>query len=230
MSRSAGTLSRLLLLSFCLPLLGCVSRPARLPSETFGFAPSTSSPVKTDDQRPTIVLRSVRIVPAFAGQDFVYRAADYRYERDPYAHFLAAPELLIRASVSDSLQDSALFQAIVAGGSAITTHSYAEISVRQLYGDFRPGRSPAAVIALRFLLIESPGGKPLWERTIARRIPLRERSASALMKGWNTGLRQILDEAGPLLAGYAREADRAAQKVAENVNREPAPPLPKSKH
>jgi ABC-type uncharacterized transport system auxiliary subunit len=216
----------LFFLSFCLPLFGCVSRPTRLPSETFDFAPSTGSTAKQGDSRPAVVLRTIRVVAAFAGEDFVYRASDYRYERDPYAHFLSSPELLIRTVVSDDLQASGLFQAVVGAGSAIMTHTFAEISVRQLYGDFRPGRPPAAVIALRFLLIQSPRGIPLWERTIVRRIPIRERSASALMRGWNAGLRQILAEAAPLLAKQIRDADQAAEKTAEPAGRKPAPPSP----
>ncbi|VVM07739.1 ABC-type transport auxiliary lipoprotein family protein [Methylacidimicrobium tartarophylax] len=217
---------RFFFLALCLPLFGCVSRPTRLPSETFDFAPSTGSSVKEGDSRPAIVLRSVRVVAAFAGEDFVYRATDYRYERDPYAHFLSSPELLIRTAVSDNLQASGLFQTVAGAGSAILTHTFAEISVRQLYGDFRPGRPPAAVIALRFLLIESPRGTPLWERTIVRRVPIGERSASALMLGWNTGLRQILAEAAPLLAKQIREADQAAEQAAKPTGHKPAPPSP----
>ncbi|WP_018291187.1 ABC-type transport auxiliary lipoprotein family protein [Verrucomicrobium sp. 3C] len=222
--KSAGR--RLFFLSLCLSLFGCVSRPTRLPSETFDFAPSTGSSVKQGDSRPAVVLRTVRVVAAFAGEDFVYRATDYRYERDPYAHFLSSPELLIRTAISDGLQASGLFQAVVGAGSAIMTHTFAEISVRQLYGDFRPGRPPAAVIAVRFLLIQSPRGTPLWERTIVRRVPIRERSASTLMRGWNTGLHQILAEAAPLLAQQIREADQTAEKTAAPTGHEPTPPSP----
>ncbi|QSR84411.1 ABC-type transport auxiliary lipoprotein family protein [Methylacidimicrobium sp. B4] len=217
---------RLFFLSLCLPFFGCMSRPARLPSESFSFAPSTGSSAKEGGSHLTLVVRSVRVVAAFAGEDFVYRASDYRYERDPYAHFLASPELLIRSAVSDILQSSGLFQAVVAGGSAVMTHSFAEISVRQLYGDFRPGRPPAAVIALRFLLVQSPGGIPLWEETIARRVPLRERSTSSLMAGWNAGIHQILAEAGPSLAKQIRAADEAARKALEKVEAAPVPKPP----
>ncbi|MDD2676653.1 MAG: ABC-type transport auxiliary lipoprotein family protein [Methylacidiphilaceae bacterium] len=226
MKGGKGAARCLFFLSFCLPLFGCVRRPTRLPPETFDFAPSTGSSAKQGDSRPAVVLRTIRVVAAFAGEDFVYRASDYRYERDPYAHFLSSPELLIRTAVSDDLQASGLFQAVVGAGSAIMTHTFAEISVRQLYGDFRPGRPPAAVIALRFLLIQSPRGIPLWERTIVRHIPIRERSAPALMRGWNAGLRQILAEAAPLLAKQIREADQAAEKTAAPTGHEPTPPSP----
>ncbi|MDD4932323.1 MAG: ABC-type transport auxiliary lipoprotein family protein [Methylacidiphilaceae bacterium] len=220
---------RLFFFSLCLPLLGCVSRPSRLPSETFAFAPSAGSPSKVADPQPILVLRSVRVVPAFSGQDFVYRATDYRYERDPYAHFLASPDLLVRSTLSDSLLNSGLFRVVAAGESALMTHSFAEISVRELYGDFRPRRVPAAVLSMRFLLIQSPRGLPLWEKKITRRIPLKERSASALMHGWNTALRQILAEAAPPLAEHIREVDQAAEKAARPTDHEPAPPpTPKS--
>ncbi len=221
MTPAAGR--RLLFFALSLLPLGCVSRPKQLATESFSFAPAVAFPPKTEGSKPTLVLRSVRVVPAFAGQDFVYRAADYRYERDPYSRFLASPELLIRSTISDSLQGSGRFQAVAAWGSAIATHSSVEISVRELYGDFRHGRPASAVIALRFLLVQSPGGNPLWERTLLRRIPLRERSPSALMRGWNEGLRQILAEAGPLLAEHAREADQAAQKAVEKAELPPTP-------
>ena len=221
----------LFLLSLCLPLLGCVSRPAQIPSESFAFSPSVGSPSKTIDPQPVLVLRSVRVAPAFSGEDFVYRAADYRYERDPYARFLSSPGLLIRSTLSDVFLNSGFFQGVAAGESAIMTHAFTEISVRELYGDFRPGRTPAAVLAMRFLLIQSPRARLLWEKTFTRQIPLKERSASALMRGWNTGLHQILAEAAPLLAQQIREADQAAEKAAEPIEREPigrkpAPPSP----
>lgn len=219
---------RLLLFALCLPLLGCISRPKQLATESFSFAPALTSPPKAGGPKPALALRSVRIVPAFAAHEFVYRVADYRYERDPYARFLASPELLIRSTVSDSLQSSGRFQAVAAWGSAIATRSSIEISVRELYGDFRPGRTPAAVIALRFFLVQSLGGKLLWEQTFLRRVPLRERSPSALMRGWNEGLRQILSEVGPLLAEHAREADEAAQKAAEKTEPPPPPKTPSS--
>ncbi|CAB4242822.1 protein of unknown function [Methylacidimicrobium sp. AP8] len=218
----------LFLLWLCLPLFGCMSRPARLPSESFAFSPATGFPAKQDASRPVLVLRSVRVAPAFSGEDFVYRAADYRYERDPYAHFLSAPDLLIRTAISDRLQASGLFRAVVGAGSAVMTRSFADVSVRQLYGDFRPGRQPEAVIALRFLVTQVPPGTPLWEQTIVRRVPIRERSPSALMQGWNAGLQQILAEAGPLLVQYVRTADESAPASAEKAGGvsglKPSPP------
>ncbi|MGD9897263.1 MAG: hypothetical protein AB7T14_09360 [Candidatus Methylacidiphilaceae bacterium] len=212
-----------LFVGLCLPLLGCISRPVRLSPETYAFTPVSPSSPQGSEAQPILVLRSVRVVPAFSGQEFVYRAADHRYERDPYARFLSPPGLLIRSTASDLLQETGLFQLVATGASSLLTHSFAEISVRQLYGDFRPDRKPAAAISLRFLVVQSPRGIPFWERTIARRIPLRERSASALMEGWNTGLRQILLEAAPPLAEHVREADQAARKAAEEAP-QPKPP------
>lgn len=206
----------------CLTLFGCISRPKHLRLETFGFAPPSRTAAPAGDSAPILVLRSVRVVPAYQSQDFLYRAADYRFERDFYAHFLAPPDQLIRSASLDLFQASGLFRAVVSGVNAIPSRGHLDLSVRELYGDFRPGWAPAAVISLRFLLIESPDGMPLWNRTLLRRIPLRERSPSALMRGWDTGLRQIIAEASPSLAKQLQAAEEKAQKAAEKAAIPPA--------
>ena len=71
-----------------------------------------------------------------------------------------------------------------------------EATITELYGDFRPGKAPAAVLAMQFTLIDDSGGRPkvVLERAIARRVDLSSESPGALVRGYGDALGQILDE------------------------------------
>ncbi len=89
------------------------------------------------------------------------------------------------------------FSTVVETGSALKPDTLVEIQVLQLYGDFRPSEPPAAVMAMRFVFfseISSPG-KPVLQQEYTQRIPLKARTAAALIEGWNQALSQILDSA-----------------------------------
>jgi cholesterol transport system auxiliary component len=68
--------------------------------------------------------------------------------------------------------------------------------VTELYGDFRPGRAPAAVLAVQFALIDQTGARPkaVLERSIARRIDIPQASPDALVRGYGDALAEILAE------------------------------------
>jgi cholesterol transport system auxiliary component len=71
-----------------------------------------------------------------------------------------------------------------------------EATVTELYGDFRPGRVPAAVLAIRFALIDQTGARPsaILDRTISRRVDLPRASPDALVRGYADALAAILGE------------------------------------
>ena len=60
----------------------------------------------------------------------------------------------------------------------------------------RPGTAPAAVLAVRFALIDQLGPHPkvVVQRVIARRVELPRASPDALVRGYGNALAEILDE------------------------------------
>jgi hypothetical protein len=74
--------------------------------------------------------------------------------------------------------------------------------VDELYGDFRPGRAPEAVITIQFRLMDLTGisPRPILERTIGRRVRLSEQSPEALIHGYGEALGEILAELAIALA------------------------------
>ena len=102
------------------------------------------------------------------------------------------------------MRQSDLFRTVVEPGSALKPNTMAEITVLELYGDFRQPPEPAAVLTLRYVLLDSPEGIPgklIFEREYSRRVLLKERNANALMTGWNEALNQILAQLGSDLRG-----------------------------
>jgi cholesterol transport system auxiliary component len=71
-----------------------------------------------------------------------------------------------------------------------------EATVTELYGDFRSGRVPAAVLAVQFALIDETGARPktVLERAIARRVDLQRASPYALVRGYGHALAEVLGE------------------------------------
>jgi hypothetical protein len=94
---------------------------------------------------------------------------------------------------------SDLFQSVVDPGSALKPNTMAEITILELYGDFRRPPEPAAVLTLRFVLLDSPEGIPgklAFEGEYSRRVLLKAKNAHALMAGWDEALNQILGQLG----------------------------------
>ena len=82
-----------------------------------------------------------------------------------------------------------------------------EAPVSELYGDFREGRTPAAVLVVQFALIDQVGARPkvVLERTIAGRVDLAQALPDALVRGYGKALAEILSQLAPELgaADYA---------------------------
>jgi len=137
----------------------------------------------------------MRVAAPFDSQSFIYRTGEFSYERDPYAGFLVPPEESLAEPLRGYLRNSSLFREVTEPGSAIAPDILGEISVTQLYGDFRDRSQPAAVIAMHLTFSRAPPGAPgkvFFEKDYSLRVPLHARTAPALMAGWNTALTEIV--------------------------------------
>jgi hypothetical protein len=195
----------------CIGLTGCLSRPA-LPSASFALncpAPTTAAP---DAANPVLGLKSVTVSPLFEGRSLVYRLADNRYEKDPYAEFLVTPERLVAAAAQAHLRNSGLYREVVEGTSVFKPSQWLEIQVRELYGDFRQPGAPTTVLALKFIVYE-PGREIQYqvrvEKLFRRQIALSAPTAAAVVGGWNKALEEIMTE----LIAELKASARASQPL-----------------
>ncbi len=188
--------SILAILAAVLALCGCLSKPP-LHKQTFTFAaPPTASAVAVAGDR-VLGIRHLRIAPPFDGRSLVYRTGEFSYVRDPYAEFLDPPEEQMMAPVRGWLRRTGVFSDVVDAGSALKPNTVVEISVTQLYGDFRRPEHPCAVVTMRLVFLEARTGAPtksVLQQEYSRSIPLTARSAAALMEGWNQAFDGIFAE------------------------------------
>jgi len=191
-----NTMRAVLLAAVCL-LTGCLARP-HLEKQSFIFAPPSPTAAKAAPGSRVLGLRSLRVAAPFGGRAFVCRTGEYSYESDPYAEFKIPPAEALMSPVSAWVRESGAFGAVAEAGSALKPDTVVEIHVAQLYGDFRPSEQAKAVLAMRFVFFDVPHGIPgkvLLQQEYTRAIPLKARTAAALIEGWNQALALILEAA-----------------------------------
>jgi cholesterol transport system auxiliary component len=139
---------------------------------------------------------NVRVAAAYAGNSLVYRTGDVQFTSDPYNRFIAEPGAMLGDQMAAWLGRAGPFGTVTEPESTRPAHYVLEATVAELYGDFRPGRVPAAVLTMQFALIDQTGARPkaVLERTIARRVDLPRASPDALVRGYGDALAELLSE------------------------------------
>jgi ABC-type uncharacterized transport system auxiliary subunit len=150
----------------------------------------------------TLRMGKVRVAPTFAGKALVVRVDEVRYIADFYNAFIAEPGDLLGARMAEWLDRAGPFKTVAQPGTRTPAAYVLEATVTELYGDFRPGRSPAAVMTIQFTLVDLTGVtlKVKLEQTIGRRITLNAATPEALVQGYGEALAEILSELRPLLS------------------------------
>ena len=141
----------------------------------------------------------VGVAAAYAGNALVYRLDEVRYVADPYHAFVADPGAILGNQIAQWLDRTGPFSTVAQPGSTQPASYVLDATVVDLYGDFRKGRSPAAVLTVQFALIDQMSARPkvIYERTFSRRIDLPRASPDALVLGLGAALAQILSQVAP---------------------------------
>ena len=187
--RLLAVMASVLVLSAC-----AIGKPTPQ-AATYGLEPPPPALAAT---RRSQILRmgKVRVAPAFAGRPLVFRLDDVRYAADFYNAFLAEPGDLMGVAVAEWLDRAGPFQSVAQPGTRTPADLVLEATVTELYGDFRSGRTPAAVMTIQFTLVDLRGvsTRVRLEQTIGRRIELPEASPAALVRGYGLALGEILTD------------------------------------
>jgi len=167
---------------------------------TYVVEPPMSAPAPATQRRPeTLRMGNVRMAAAFSGNALVYRADDVQFISDPYNAFIADPAAMLGNRMAEWLDHAGPFKTVAQPGSARPAQYVLEASVTELYGDFRPGKPPAAVMAVQFALIDQTGARPevVLDRTIASRVDIPKASPDELVRGYGKALAEILGKLTP---------------------------------
>jgi cholesterol transport system auxiliary component len=179
-----------------------IGRP--IPQATTYIVDPPAGTAVASARRSTESLRmgNVRVAAPYAGSELVYRLDDVRYASDPYHAFAADPGAMLGSRIAEWLDDAGPFDTVAQPGATRLAQYVLEATVAELYGDFREGKPPAAVLTVQFALIEQTSVRPtvIYERTIGRRVDLPKASPDALVRGYGTALAEILSQVAPDLS------------------------------
>jgi hypothetical protein len=149
-----------------------------------------------DKKGPVIQVQSFYISPRYQGKGFVYRFEKLKFESDFYNEFFISPDEMITEQVQRWLSESGDFTVLTARDNEPQPDFVLEGWITELYGDFRNGRTPKAVMELRFLLLsanKSPS-QVLFKKQYRSEIPIKEKTSVLLSAGWNQALETILHQ------------------------------------
>ena len=184
-----------LMLAAAAILCGCASGPAwKRQSFAFSLPPN---PPAANARTNIVALNCLSVSPRFQSRSFTYRTAENSYEQDPYAGFLVPPERALAEPIRAWMRDSGVFGRVAEPGGGLTPTLVVEVSVSELYGDFRKASQPVGKMEIRFICYEVKDGDPgriVLDKVCARETPLARKAAEALMAAWDTDLRQIMQE------------------------------------
>jgi hypothetical protein len=144
-----------------------------------------------------VALSRVSISPLFQSRSLTYRTAQNSYEQDPYAGFLIPPERGLAEPIRAWMRAGGVFGLVVEPGSRLTPTLVAEVTVNELYGDFRKPSQLVGTMEIHFICYEVKDGNPgriVLDKVCAHETPLATKTADALMAAWDADLREIMAE------------------------------------
>jgi len=175
--------------------IGCAS-DSKWKRQVFAFS-LPADPPTANAQTNLVALIRVSISPLFQSRSFTYRKAENTYEQDPYAGFLVPPERALAEPIRVWMRASGVFGRVVEPGSALTPTLVVEVSVNELYGDFRKASQPVGTMEIHFICYEvndGTAGRIVLDKVCARETPLTRKTPAAIMAAWDADLRQIMEE------------------------------------
>jgi ABC-type uncharacterized transport system auxiliary subunit len=193
---------RLLPFALACVLTGCLSRQA-LVRQTFALQAAAPVNSAAPTGQAVLEVRAVEVSPRFEGRDFIYRLGADLYQADPYAGFLVSPSRELAIALRSGFRSSGAFKDVVEPESRLGADTILEVHVTELYGDFRKPDQLAAVLSMRMLFFEAGNGQarqPFLEKEYTCRVPLPQKTAAALVAGWNQALGKTLAEVSADLA------------------------------
>jgi ABC-type uncharacterized transport system auxiliary subunit len=174
---------------------GCSSGPL-WQRRVYAFSVPADPPVTTTLTN-LVSLTHVSISPLFQSRFFTYRTTETSYEQDPYAAFLVPPERSLAEPLRSWIRTSGAFGRLVEPGSGLSPTLTIEVSVSQLYCDFRKASHPVATMEMRWLIYQVSNSSPsqiVLDKVYARETPLAKKSPAAIMTAWDADLHQILEQ------------------------------------
>ena len=186
-------------------LAGCGSLAKPYPDKTLHAIHVGDPPTPAGSAAVSpMVLRVDRVVVAepYDATLFVYQVGESSFKSDYYNGFIALPSRLLTGEVNSFLAKSGLFKTVLLAESAADYQLSLETNVTSMYGDYRDGHPPAAVLAARFFVVDQAKGSftVIFDKTYTQSTPIEGQGPEALVKAYETAWTALLTQ----LAGDLR--------------------------
>jgi cholesterol transport system auxiliary component len=169
-----------------------------LGSQIFSIDPPPVATKTVAPGAPVVSVDRVEVAPEFDSRSLTYRTGPHSFERDPYAVLAASPRELVLALLRTSLNNTDFVRDVVEIGGPVAADVLVEAYVSDLEGDFTVKDKPVAVVGLELVVLNVPSAPEpvatLSRKAYIRRLPLAEKSATAVANAWNQGLTEIVAE------------------------------------
>ena len=140
----------------------------------------------------------MEVAPQFDRRAVTYRTGPHSFERDPYAVLAASPRELVTTVLRATLVNADFVREVVELGGPVAPEILVEAYVSDLEGDFTAPDRPVAAVAVELVvLVVPPAPDPVhsvMRKAYLRRLPVPDKTAAAVVSGWNEGLTSILEE------------------------------------
>ncbi len=177
--------------------VGCLAKPPTGP-QIFAIDPPRLVATQAAPGGHVVSVDRVEVAPEFAGRSLSYRSGLHSFEKDPYAVLAASPRDLVLAFLRASLANADFVRDVVEQGGPEQADLLVEAYVSDLEGDFLVLDKPMAVVGMEMTVLSSPPlPQPvtaLFRKAYLRRLPLPEKTATAVANAWNEGLTSIVQE------------------------------------
>jgi ABC-type uncharacterized transport system auxiliary subunit len=139
-------------------------------------------------------VETIRVARPFDSTTFVYKIGSSEYTHDYYNGFIVSPERIIASQLTDWLASSRIFASVIDGGSAADYQLSLESNVTALYGDYSKPKHPAAVIEIRFFMIDEREGRyrVVFEKTYRESEPVAGNKPQQLVDAWAVAYKRLL--------------------------------------
>jgi hypothetical protein len=178
-------------LVFC----GCATGPT-WKRQSFTFSVPVD-PSATNASDKIAGLSHVSISPIFQSRSFTYRTGENSYEQDPYASFLTSPDRALAVSIRAWMRAGGVFGRVLEPGSSLAPTVIVEVSINELYGDFRNPSQPLGTLGIHITCYETQdraARRVILDRYCSHETPLARKTPGALMAAWDADLREIMNQ------------------------------------
>ncbi|WP_246047268.1 ABC-type transport auxiliary lipoprotein, LBF_0736 family [Leptospira ognonensis] len=176
---------------------GCFGMTKTYPEKKY-FLIEVENPVQTISapKGSSFKIRRFSISQRFEGKEFVYRKDNVNFESDFYNSFFISPSSNLREEFTKALLASKIFEWDAGQNTRIDPTHYIEISISDLYGDFRS--NPKAVLNMELFVYTETNSIPniIFKKSYKKSVDIQTKEAGDLVAGWNQALGQITQEIG----------------------------------